>query len=246
MVFIKEVKKTKEKQLFLQKCMNKLIDALVSKRRLMREPDTKKWQEEFSQLLEEKNKAQITLILDWYIENLSNKNMPKCYSASSFRVHFDILRKIRRDQKAEEKGKMIILPDTYIVYEYVSDLQWHFVSKQETLETIQISLKNYKYITRRLSDVYEETIQLRLEGKPARFHYVLEYLLMVMQHSSISFVDGWMREIHKDLHDWSSRNGLLKDWAISLDSRRFNMMMYAFVGKWGNKPGDWDLIKEML
>ena len=138
---------------FHQEVADKLFKALYTASKLTRhyrKVPLVAWGKYFLELEKVRTKDQISVILDWYSQNIGKEYIPQAYSAQSFCHKFANLEDARKrqlsssDQTTNPPADLVISPEAQRLYEVIRELPWPKGSREQLLPVIQISLNNYK------------------------------------------------------------------------------------------------------
>lgn len=120
-----ELKLKKAKKLtFSNKCSQKLEKVIRKKRKICRKIDQKKWTQQFQKFRSTTKikKSRITKILNWYIEHIGEKYVPKAYSAKGFCEKFmQIEDAYERWLENIEGGGALEIEEVYDDEEYINE-----------------------------------------------------------------------------------------------------------------------------
>jgi hypothetical protein len=227
---------------FYNKCANKLIKELTIKNKIMRNPNNKKWTEEFIKLKtkDQVSKSDIKKVLIYYLKNIGQKYIPDIRSARTFRLRFDdIYKSMQRDNKQSKDVDIKITAVAKKIAKRLSNLNFPKGSQSQLLVTIQLSLNNYskyyqKHYQLQETSLYNNMSKAKQQALTRIIKLLDSHLLPEQQ-----FVRQWMEKVHSNILNWDNWNGNLISTAFDSDGEKFQKLGRQWVTAYCNNSSRW-------
>lgn len=194
-----------------EKAASVLINALTSKRLLMRQANLKAWALEFRAMLKQgvpKDELKETLL--WYCENLQRKYVPEAYSAKAFRDKYPRIRSRMQAAKQEAREEVLVKPDELsrlerAIYDQLAVLFWPKGSKELLPAAIQQSVASFRTYAKRADALPQSGVMGKFNRWMRAAHFASPAVCLENHFRAVwERVKGW--------DDWSG-NLLAYAWA---------------------------------
>jgi len=115
----------------------------------------KLWSQEFAKLETRHSRQVIEAVIQWYSHNMTNKYVPVCHSAKSFRTKFDRL--LQAKDRILDKKELPLSAETMKILSKVLTHKWPDNAKSQLPTIIEQSVRNYKPWREFILDMHTNT-----------------------------------------------------------------------------------------
>lgn len=232
---------------FAKQSALRLYTILKSRRKMFRKLNVATWTTEFENLLSSTSEDRITRALNWYEDNVGNENVPKAYSAKSFRIHFIRIEK-RMIEKGVSTGEVELSPLSRKITARVSTKFWPLGCRDEVPLLIEQSVlfhsqfvKAFQKVEMRMRDKRPSKKDELFRRRMIRFIYYIKGRY-ILHHT---FVERYVLEVQKRLQGWKSWTGSLLSYSMDIDQQTFRFIGRSFAADWGI-PSLWDTLMALV
>lgn len=210
----------------------------VIHRRKMPSSTVKSQAHEFRKLreLDKIPKDQITLALNWWIENRKDQYTPRVRDAKEFRTKFQrIIDAINRNGQQQVE----ISQEAKTIFSNVRGMGWPKGSIETLPTAIQLSLDRAREFR---SNLLKYKNRLNKETTDRR---AVENVLASFGNI-VTFTENWFNSVHSRIANWSAWDGNVVKEAFDPNSRKFDSMGKQWVTEYRGESKFWNTIKEQV
>lgn len=209
------------------------------------------WTRELFLLTVEGTKLQqIKKVLYWYLENIKLQFVPSAFGGKSFRLKFhQIVSAMNRYLDEQQVEECKILPEV-IQLQKEMGLIWPNGTKEKDQEQNTIQVTWDRVVQLRIEfklRISQLEVQTSTLSKAGTKEWVQKRCLEEILHhigQPRTFVEWWIRDIHRITWNWPAWRGNLVKWAFHRDNKKFRNLVQMWIREFCGNEIDINTILE--
>lgn len=190
----------------------------------------KSWGNQFMILreIEGLHPTRIDKVLNWYVLNIRKEFVPLALSAKCFRTKFE---KIEQAMIRDLGQRVEVGDEARSIGIKVMRKRWPKVTREQLLESIQISLDNFNSFKAKIVATRGDRLATHVWAKLG---------------TPSQFLENWYSDVYHSIKNWDAWNGELKRFNFRHDSKLLKLWGRKIAAKFTGSAGRWDQLMERI